>query len=325
MTIKTKTTGIAEYGQHMKALFCGNPGAGKTLTSSTFPNPYYISAEGGLMSIARRFLPFHELESTDELREILKALRQDRNVRGNLLGVNGPIDTIVVDTIDEVQKIFIRERLGAEKGSDATLKLQDYGWLAEKLEGVIRAFRNLDMNVVFTCHMKETTDEDSGITSFKPGLVGRTVEYLPASCDLNFALLTRTETVVEDGKANKRIVRYMQTYGDQKFPWVKDRSGRLPMEFPINFTDDYQRLFDAIYGGIDEEFKALGKAHDLKPNDGPGPVIVGAARAALEIKPTDGPDPDPKAKTTEKKPDPLKTKDQQSEKDFEQFAGTLQA
>lgn len=318
MAIQTKTTGIAEYGQYMKALFCGDPGSGKTLTSSTFPNPYYISAEGGLMSIARKFLPFHELKNSEELREILKALQQEPDVRAKLLGVPGRVDTIVVDTIDEVQKIFMRERLGGEKSE--SFKLQDYGWLAEKLEGVIRAFRNLPMNVVFTCHLKESRDEESGIVSYRPGLVGRTVEYLPASCDLNFALLTRTDTVVVDGKAKKEIVRFMQTYRDSKYPWVKDRSGRLPMEFPINFEDDYQRLFDLIYGDIDNEFQKLGRESVIargkqviadataKPTDAPLKVIVGDARLAVEIK-----------------ADPLKTKDDKTEAESKKFAESLQA
>lgn len=294
MVIKTQTTGIAEYGQYMKVLFCGDPGSGKTLTSSTFPNPYYISAEGGLMSIARKFLPFHELKTTEELREILKMLSQEPEVRAQLLGVKGRVDTIVVDTIDEVQKIFVRERLAGEKSDN--LKLQDYGWLGEKLEGVIRAFRNLPMNVVFTCHLKESHDEETGIISFRPGLVGRTVEYLPASCDLNFALLTKTDTVVVDGKAEKRVNRYMQTYRDTKYPWIKDRSGRLPMEFPINFEDDYQRMFDLIYGDIDAEFARLAKSE-----------------GALPVSPP------VKAKT----PDPLKTTDAMSEADFEKFAAKL--
>lgn len=292
MAIQTKTTGLAEYGQYMKALFCGDPGSGKTLTSSTFPNPYYISAEGGLMSIARKFLPFHELNSTEELREILKALQQPPDVRASLLGVTGQIDTIVVDTIDEVQKIFMRERLGLEKSD--SFKLQDYGWLAEKLEAVIRAFRNLPMNVVFTCHLKESRDEESGVVSYRPGLVGRTVEYLPASCDLNFALLTRTETSIVEGKAHKQIVRFMQTYRDAKYPWVKDRSGRLPMEFTINFEDDYNRLFDLIYGDIDAEFAGL-----VRPDLVKAPSIKKAA-------------------------DPLKTEDPETEGDFEKFAESLQ-
>lgn len=297
MAIETKITGIAEYGQFMKLLLCGDPGSGKTLMSSTFPNPYYISAEGGTMSIARRFLPYHELKSTDEIKEILGLLRQDPKIRAGLLGAPGDaIDTIVIDTIDEVQKLFMRERVAVTK-KEAFI-LQDYGWLAEKMEGMIRAFRNLPMNVVFTCHLKVDSDEEAGTSSYLPGLVGRTAAYLPGAVDLGFALLNRTESKVVDGKSEKRIVRYAQTFRDNKYPWVKDRSGRMPAEFPINFDDDYSRMFDVIYGNIDAEFETLQRERTEK--------------LMIEVK-----------ETYAKKADPMKPDGDDS--DFEKFQETLQA
>lgn len=294
MAIVTKTTGIAEYGQYMKVLFCGDPGAGKTLTASTFPNPFFISAEGGLMSIARRFLPYAELQTTDDLKEILKILRQTPEARGQMLNAPGRIDTIVIDTLDEVQKLFMKERVATKK--DEAFVLKDFGWLREKMEGAIRAFRNLPINVVFTCHLKENRDEEVGSVAYLPGLVGASAAYIPGAVDLSLVLLSRTEASVVDGKTQKQVVRYAQTYRDAKYPWVKDRSGRLPQEFAINFEDDYDRMFDAIYGGIDDEFAALLKANNI---------------------------PLPKKRTLAATPDPLAPEG--DDIGFEEFAKDLQA
>lgn len=295
MAIETKVTGLAEYGQWMKVLLCGDPGSGKTMTSSTFPNPYFISAEGGLMSIARRFLPYTELNTTDDLREMLKILRQEPDVRAEMLNVPGRIDTVVIDTIDEVQKLFMRERV-ALTGKD-NFVLQDYGWLGERMEGAIRAFRNLPMNVVFTCHLKQDKDEESGTIAHLPGLVGRTAGYLPGAVDLGMVLLSRTETTVVEGKSQKNMVRYAQTYFNSSYPWVKDRSGRLPAEFPINFEDDYDRMFELIYGGIAEEFEKL---------------------TASREKPAT-------KKKAEKRPDPFVAQDKAADAEAEAFASSLQA
>lgn len=306
MAIKTRITGTAEYGQYMRALLAGDPGSGKTLMSSTFPNPYYISAEGGLMSLARRFLPATELETTDDLREILKVLRQEPEVRAKMLDVtdasNGTqtrIDTIVIDTIDEVSKLFTRERLTA-RNIEAFENYKDWGWLSDKVESVVRAFRNLPLNVVFTCHLKDVKDEQTGAVTYLPALAGQTARYLPGAVDLAFVLQSRSSIGVEDGKSARKVFRYAQTYSDSIYPWAKDRSGRLPHEFEMNFEDDYQRMFDAIYGGLDEEFsKARAEAAEK------------VERRVEEIK-DKFVQPD--------RPDPLKSTDAAAEAEFEVFA-----
>lgn len=266
MALKLRITGVDEYGTNMKVLFVGEPGSGKTLASSTFPNPVFLSAEGGLMSIARRFIPYVNVTSSDDLREVLVLLRQeDPRARAQLLhdasGGQFPYptcDTVVVDTIDEIQKMMMKERVKLTKKENFIL--QDYGWLNEQMQALIRALRNLNMNVVFTCHVKEVKDEEVGNVTFKPALAGQSADYITASVDLAFLLKGRSTVVVEDGQTKRKIHRTLQAMPDTQYPWIKDRSGRLPGEIEINFEDDYQRLFQHIYGGIEADFD---KAREL--------------------------------------------------------------
>src|SRR5262245_4846579 len=102
-----KVTGAAEFGHWIKALIAGPAGSGKTLISSTFPDPFYASCEGGLMSIADRAIPYWEIKDTKKLMKLSGALRQPPEVREELFG--RPVNTIVIDTIDEVQRVLIRE------------------------------------------------------------------------------------------------------------------------------------------------------------------------------------------------------------------------
>lgn len=285
MAIQTKVTGTAEYGKYMRVLLGGDPGSGKTLMSSTFPNPYYLSAEGGLMSVARKFLPYLELTKTDDLREVLTLLRQEPATRGKMLGAPGPVDTIVVDTIDEVSKLFMKERLTA-RNIEAFDNYKDWGWLGDKVESVIRAFRNLPLNVVFTVHLKQDKDEGSGEISFLPNLYGQTSRFLPGAVDLAFALQSRSSATIVEGKSARSVFRYAQTYQDNKYPWAKDRSGRVSHEFPINFEDDYDRLFTAIYGGMDAEFAEAEKKHarPVPPVERPDPMKTDDAATEAEFK-----------------------------------------
>lgn len=247
MSLVIRRTGAADYGRFIKMLLCGEPGAGKTLMSSTFPNPLYISAEGGLMSIADRNLPYIEVESVNDLLNIKNVLDQDREVRAEVLGIE--IDTVVLDTIDEIQKIFIQERLKTEK--KAAMVLQDWGWLNEQMQAVVRGFRNLDMHVVFTCHLKEQTDGDSGKSWVKPALQGGIADAIAGYVDLSVAIDAKLDTKVVGDSVQRVQSRTLHTFPTPRMSFLKDRSGKLPQEMEINFVDDFERIFNMVYANVD--------------------------------------------------------------------------
>ncbi len=248
MSITIRTTGAKDYGRWIKALIVGPPGAGKTIMSSTFPDALFASAEGGLMSIADRRQKYVEIKTSDELLQLKYAIDQEPAVRQDLLGF--PVETVVVDTIDEIQRILIRERLDSQKKE--SMSLPDWGWLGEQMQAIIRGFRNLPMHVVFTCHSKEVTDQESGRLYFKPGLQGAIGDQIPAYVDLAVLLRAQMTTIIEDGEAKKKMVRVLQTFPDAQHDWIKDRSGKLPHEVPIDFESDFKRLHAAIFSDIEE-------------------------------------------------------------------------
>ena len=242
MPVVTKKAGSEEYGRWIKALIVGGPGSGKTLISSTFPNPYYANAEGGLMSVADRGVPFTEIRQISDLDELRTFLELPPDLREASLGV--PVDTVIIDTIDEVQRILIRERIESERIPQ--LRIQDWGWLNEQMQSVLRGFRNLDMNVVFTCHSKDMQDDESRVV-YKPALQGAIASDVPGYVDLALLLTSQSKTVIVENEARRVTVRYLQTYQDPQHPWVKDRSGKLPGMIEVNFEDDYQRIHDTIF------------------------------------------------------------------------------
>lgn len=253
MGLEIQTTGALDYGQYMKVLVCGPAGAGKTLFSSTFPNPIFASAEGGLMSVARRNVKFAKISSPGDLKQLLGYLEQDPDVREKFF--KGPVETVVIDTIDEIQKLLIRERLAAKRIE--TLDMQGWGWLGDQMRLILTNFRNLDMNVVFTCHLKETSDQTTGQVFFKPALQGGVGDEVANYMDLSLLLRTKLGTRVGEGNTSERYMeRFLQTYKDGQHDWIKDRSGQLPQEFAVNFEDDYDRMYSAIFGYMEPAIKA---------------------------------------------------------------------
>jgi hypothetical protein len=272
MAVAVKRTGDAEYGRYIKALICGFPGSGKTILSSTFVNPFYASAEGGLMSIADRNVPYIEIKSSSDLLAFKHAVDQDPKTREEILGF--PVDTVVIDTIDEIQGILIRERIEEQKKE--AMQLQDWGWLGEQMKAIIRGFRNLPMNVVFTCHLKESQDSDSGRVWMEPGLQGAIAGQIPAAVDLALLLKTTTVAAVENGQAVKRSVRLLVSQPDAQHRWIKDRSGKLPTEMEVDFESDYKRIFEYIYGGLDvlpPESEVVSEVKTVPSGDAGGGVL----------------------------------------------------
>ena len=245
MALKIKRAGADEYGRTLKALIAGDPGSGKTRIASTFPNAFYANADAGMMSVVDRQVPFVDIDSTETLTQLLQALRQTPKQRQAILGA--PVSTIVVDTLDSIQKILIEERKREQKKE--SLAISDWGWLGDQLRVLIRNFRNLDMNVIFTVHLKSVEDGDTGQTFIKPGLQGAMGDEIPAYVDVCGLLKATPTTVVQDGKQVRVLQRLLQTGPDARHPWLKDRSGKLPVDFDVDLIQDGPRLLKAIYGG----------------------------------------------------------------------------
>ena len=242
MALQVYRAGDAEFGHYIKALVCGDPGSGKTRFGSTCPNVFYANAEGGLMSVQDRRPAAANITSVGDMRELYMALKQNPDVRANMLGV--PVETLVLDTIDELARIYVKERL-RETNSD-TMKIADWGWLGDQLRTLVRALRNLDMNVILTCHLKSVKDEETGRVFFAPAIPGAMGDEIPGYVDVAGVLKSSSPMEIVNGKNVCVTRRHLQLFADQNHPWVKDRSGRLPLEFPINLNDDFTRMHDLI-------------------------------------------------------------------------------
>lgn len=249
MALTIRRTGAADYGRYIKMLVCADPGQGKTVFGSTSIDPLVADCEGGLMSIADRRVPYTEITTTLELMELKTALDQEPDVREQMVGFSP--QTIVVDTIDEIQKMYERERL-RDTGRDA-LNMQDFGWLKDRMLEVIREFRNLPMNVIFLCHLKESTDEETGTISVKPGLKGAVADEIAAYFDIVGVIHSEEYTDVDGTEAVKRTRRTLHTQPDRKHDWLKDRSWKLPARVPLNGKTDFKRIYATVFQDIPEE------------------------------------------------------------------------
>ena len=261
--MKIHKTGSNEFSKHVKMLVAGQPGSGKTRFASTFPNPVFANALGGLMSIAEkgvRYVDIHSEADMLQMKMMLDGFGVDTEEH-----FHGPVETLVVDTLDEFQRILLSERLASQKRSETTAG--DWGWLSQRMHTIVEGLVRLPMNVVFVTHIKDVSDGITGQLFFKPSLQGSFCDHINQYVD--FSLLVQAqhyksggpEIVEELGRdpflsedqATHIDYRFIRSYPCSMNEWVKDLSGSLPPELELNFQND----FDTLKGFIDEKRQTL--------------------------------------------------------------------
>jgi hypothetical protein len=201
------------------------------------------------MSVTDRQPAVIDVSGSVELTELLRTLEQAPAVREKILGV--PVDTVCIDTIDQLARILIEERLSDQRKE--TMAIQDWGWLGDQLRGIVRGFRNLPMHVIMNCHVKSQEDSDTGKVTYKPAIQGAMGDEIAGYVDLAVLLTARPRTVVKNGQNIRELARIMQTFPDAQHPWIKDRSGKLPMEFTIDLDTDFKRLDALVFADLPAE------------------------------------------------------------------------
>lgn len=228
--------------QTMKLLVAGEAGAGKTRMASTFPCPIYADAEGLLLSVRDRDVRAVRITTVKELEDLRAALDQRPEIRAKMLG--GPVETVVLDTVDHIAQIMMDERKRSERKEAFTMP--DWGIHGDRLRDLLRSFRNLDLNVIFNVHLKSVVDEETGRVEYRPAIQGSVGNEIPQFVDECFLLERRTTTDPATGEPIP--VRFLRTYANSSYVWLKDHSGALPVEFPVDLNTDYERLAKAIFG-----------------------------------------------------------------------------
>lgn len=207
----------------IKMVVYGASGAGKTRLGATAPNPLYISAEKGLLSLADQDIPYLEVDSLQQFKDAYK------------YSAKSEYETIVIDSLSEITTTVLdewRSKLTAESSSGRIDVRQAYGKVAESVGGVIRAFRDMDgKNVVFIAKERKMVDEDTNVTTFEAYMPGQVLPFdLPYLVDEFLCL-----------QVSRKGERFIQTGSDFK-RICKDRSGKLSANEKPNLTDIFNKI-----------------------------------------------------------------------------------
>ena len=238
MALQFTTASQASVTSGVKTLIYGQSGAGKTALCATAPAPVILSAESGLLCLRKKNLerlygvnhplvtynPHVILISTvDDLTDAYNWCA--RSAEANQFG------TVCLDSISEIGEVVLNNARRLVKDPR-----QAYGELIEKMETLIRLFRDLNnKHVYMAAKMEPIKDATTGAVKYGPSMPGSKLgNNLPYFFDEVFRLGVNKTPQGES-------YRFIQTQPDLQYE-AKDRSGSLaPMEPPF-LTDIFNKI-----------------------------------------------------------------------------------
>lgn len=209
-----------EISDYLSIFVYGPPGVGKTVlagTSDDSPNtsPVIVAdIEGGTRSIRKRKgIDVKPIRSTEDLVELHRQLLTENE---------GYYKTCVIDSLTELQKLdmvgIMRELVSRRPDLDVDVPSQrEWGKSIEHMRRIVRGFRDLPMNTIFTAHSIAEKDNNNNVT-YMPSLPGKLKMEISGFVDV----VGYMTVAVEDGVTVRRI-QFAQT---QKVI-AKDRTASL--------------------------------------------------------------------------------------------------
>jgi hypothetical protein len=221
----------ADLAPTVNLLVYGEPGVGKTrLCGSADAVPamrkvLILDIDGGALSI-RDVYPQVDVVRITQFGEIWRVYQDLAS------GHNHGYQTVCLDTGTEAQKYSMADIMNRvvmqakEKGEyrdPEVPSVREWGITTEQVRRMVRAFRDLPMNFLMTCHVKDDKDERTLITKKNPDLPGKLARQVAGFFDvvLYMYVLSRKEG---DDVIEQRVLLSAAT----ERVTAKDRTDKLP-------------------------------------------------------------------------------------------------
>lgn len=230
---------VEETATNVTMIIYGDSGVGKTrLCGSVMDVPEMMPAivldiEGGMLSLKHKY-PGLRVVRIDNFKKLQRAY-------DGLFEGKHPWKTVIIDSITETQKFGmydIMER-AVKKDSDRDPDLPgigEWGKSAEQMRRLIRAFRDLPMNTIFTALRQDTKNKFQHTTT-QPDLPGKLAGQVPALVDEVLYMYVKNV-----GGSYRRLLLGQRT----EEIVAKDRSDNLPAVLGATEELNMQLLYDYL-------------------------------------------------------------------------------
>lgn len=181
----------------LNMLLLGDSGAGKTVTSTSFPTPLFAHDFDNKLSSAANFwrkynpeqvagIEYQEYTDPDPVK--LFAIYNTWLINAEKQAKEGafPWKTVTLDSITLFSSALMRIILAQNPGVKSPIitapdvpAVQHYGIFGIRFQEYIKRTLALPCNVIMTAHISKEKDEASGLWVFRPMVAGKNAEWLP--------------------------------------------------------------------------------------------------------------------------------------------------
>lgn len=229
---------VDEIDPYLNFLVYGESGVGKTvLAGSSCLVPalapvIFLNIEGGTLSLRKRYPEVKTVrcKAYSDIVKVYEALKSGKH----------PFKTVVVDSLTESQKFSMAGimRVTTEKDSDRDPDLPgigEWGKNIEQMRKLVRAFRDLPMNTIFTA-LAMTEKDKKGNTTIKPQMSGKLSSEVAGFLDV--VLYMYKKDVKDEGTH-----RVLTSAGTEEIV-AKDRTDNLPKYMKnVTMAELYGQMF----------------------------------------------------------------------------------
>lgn len=254
-----------------KILIYGESGVGKTvLAGSACVVPemapvLLLDIEGGTLSLRRRYpeVDAIRIKTWSDLVKVWEALKEGKH----------HYKTVIVDSLTEAQKIGLATIMkravikAREEGNERDPDLPgigEYGKSTNQMRALVRCFRDLPMNVIFTCLAARDQDK-KGNWHTRPSLTAKLSSEIAAFMDVVLYMYT-----LDKDDQTLRLLTSAKLEGVV----AKDRTDKLPKVIgDVDVTPDAALLHSAMFGELMPA-----------PQIGPSPQFEDPTTAVLDVE-----------------------------------------
>jgi len=200
----------------LNVLAYGLFGSGKTTLAGTaqdhpMTSPILmLDVEGGTTTLRhRKDIDVIQVRSIGDVVDVHNTLRTDND---------GFYKTVAIDSLSELHDLDMREIMRRRDPNADVAQIQEWGQARNHMRKIVRAYRDLPMNTIFTAQLDIDKDNITGAIQYSPSFSGKLKTELPGFIDIVGYLYTTIE--------EEEIIRTIQ-FGQTRRVMAKDRTGVL--------------------------------------------------------------------------------------------------